>query len=104
MYEGKIPFDQHGRPVPYVVGHIDKYNWRPNWRFEAHLQFQRIERGRSAAHAVYADSYDLSWEAQMFLSDLTDVICQGLAPVSLHGTFEYVKRGQNYGIKLIDIA
>lgn len=100
MFEGKIPFDQHGSPVPYIVGHVSNYVWENNAAFHATLIFQRFERGRSAAHAVYAKADDASWEATMFMTDLAAVIERGLAPKQLKGTFEHVKRGQNYGVKM----
>ena len=107
MYEGKIPFDQHGSPVPYVRGLAcpddvvpdARYIWEENKPFRAVLKFQRFHRGSSAAHAIYAKADDLSWEVTMFLSDLEDVIDCGLAPLMLQGRFIHVKRGQNYGVK-----
>lgn len=104
MYEGKIPFDEHASPVPYVVGKVTNYQWMENLPFSAILDFVRFERGHSAAHAIYARADDPSWEALMFLTDLEAVIERGLAPLRLKGTFEFVKRGQNYGIKLAHIT
>lgn len=104
MYEGQIPFDQQGSPVPYTPQRDECYIWEDNVPFKATLVFERFERGRSAAHAIYAKGDDPSWKVTMFLSDLEDVIAKGFAPLYLTGHFEYVKRGQNYGVKLIDIA
>lgn len=104
MYEGKIPHDQHGSPVPYCMYGEDRYVWEENKPFRAVLEFQRFERGRSAAHAIYAKADDPSWEVTMFLSDLEDVIARGFAPLRLTGRFEHVKRGQNYGVKLLLIG
>lgn len=103
MYEGKIPFDQQGNPVPYAAGRASLV-WEDNALFTATLVFKRFERGRSAAHAIYVKYDDPSWEVTMFLSELEDVIASAFVPLHLTGTFEYVKRGQNYGVKLIDIA
>lgn len=104
MYEGKIPFDQHGSPIPYCRFGEDRYVWEDNVPFKATLVFKRFERGRSAAHAIYVKYDDPSWEVTMFLSDLEDVIASAFVPLHLTGHFEFVKRGQNYGVKLIDIA
>lgn len=104
MYEGKIPFDHHGRPVPFIRQRVECYIWEDNAPFTASLAFKRFERGRSAAHAIYVKDDDPSWEVTMFLSDLEDVIASAFVPLHLTGHFEYVKRGQNYGVKLIDIA
>jgi hypothetical protein len=100
MYAGKIPFDQHGNPVPFIQRRVEYYVWEDNATFHTSLDFVRFERGRSAAHAIYAKADDPTWEVTMFLSDLEDVVIRGLAPLRLTGTFEYVKRGQNYGVKL----
>lgn len=99
MYEGKIPFDQHGSPVPYTPQRAACYVWEENKPFRATLKFQRFERGRSAAHAIYAKADNPSWQVTMFLSDLEDVIARGEAPFLLTGRWEFVKRGQNYGVK-----
>lgn len=104
MYEGKIPFDQHGSPVPFIQRRVESYVWEENKPFYATLEFKRFERGRSAAHAIYAKADDPSWEVTMFLSDLEDVIVRGFAPLRLSGRFAFVKRGQNYGIKLLLIG
>ncbi len=105
MYEGKIPFDQHGSPVPYCShGAENSYVWEANKPFKTTLVFKGFVRGRSAAHAVYAKVDDPQWAVTIFLSDLKDVIAAGFTPLYLGGHFEFVKRGQNYGVKLIDIA
>lgn len=108
MYEGKIPFDQHGNPVPYAIGGpenqstLSKFVWKDNKVFRATLTFERFERGFSAAHAIYVKADDPSWQVTMFLSDLKDVIKAGRSPLSLRGDYVFVKRGTNYGIQLID--
>jgi hypothetical protein len=109
MYEGKIPFDMYGTPIPYVWGkwhaeHNRKYVWEDNEVFEAKLKFKRFQRGRSAAHAIYTKVDDESWEVTMFMTDLKDVIDKGFAPLYLTGRFEYVKRGTNFGVKLVEIS
>lgn len=105
MYSGKIPFDQHGSPIPYCpycLHEDSRYVWRDNEPFEATLTFQRFERGRSAAHAIYAKADDPTWQATMFLSDVQTLIENDAALLHLRGTFVFVKRGQNYGIQLIE--
>lgn len=109
MYEGKIPFDMYGTPVPYVWGRQDaehnrKYVWEDNEVFEASLKFKGFQRGRSAAHAIYTKADDESWEVTMFMTDLKDVINAGLAPLYLSGRFKYVKRGTNFGVKLVEVT
>jgi hypothetical protein len=121
-YEGEIPFDQHGNPLPYVgkrfvkekdlgTGEVEgcyeecgpRWNqeviWAPNAEFDARLKFVRFERGRSAAHAVYRDAGDESWECQMFLTDLEELILAGLDLSDIWGVWEHCKRGTNYGVR-----
>lgn len=110
MYEGKIPFDQHGAPIPYVMGRTrgpyaeldSRYIWEDNKPFRAVLEFKRFERGRSAAHAIYVKADDQSWEATMFLTDFEAIVKRGLPLLLVTGEFEHVKRGTNYGVKLIE--
>lgn len=104
MYEGKIPFDQHDCPVPFIQRRVENYVWKDNEPFRATLKFERFERGRSAAHAIYVKADDPSWQVTMFLSDLGDVIERGEAPFLLTGRWQFVKRGQNYGIKKLLIG
>lgn len=99
-YEGKIPFDQHGNPVPFAPN-ADAVVWKDNEPFRATLIFKGFQRGRSAAHAIYAKDDDPTWEVAMFLSDLKTVIELGCKPQRIQGRFAFVKRGQNYGIKLL---
>lgn len=111
MYQGKIPFDQHGNPVPYCYGRTrgpgaeldSRYVWEDNAEFAATLTFKRFARGRSAAHAIYAKDDDPTWEAVMFLTDFQALVERGLAPMHLSGRFVHVKRGANYGIQLIGL-
>lgn len=104
MYEGQIPFDQRGNPVPFIQRRVESYVWKDNEPFRAVLEFKRFERGFTAAHAIYAKADDPSWEVTMFLSDLEGVIARGFAPLRLTGRFAFVKRGQNYGVKLLLIG
>lgn len=98
MYKGQIPFDQQDRPVAYPGGRASLV-WKDNRPFTATLEFKRFERGRSAAHAIYAKQDDQRWEVTMFLSDLEDLINHGKPLSYLFGYFIFVKRGQNYGVR-----
>jgi hypothetical protein len=103
MYEGKIPFNQHGNPVPYAAGRVSLI-WKDNEVFRATLEFKGFQRGRSAAYAIYTKADDPAWQVTMFLSDLGDVIERGEAPFLLTGHWIFVKHGQNYGIKKLLIG
>lgn len=104
----KVPFtsDAHwkgsGHLLPYT-GYDELtadplIEWRDNKQFRAILFFQNFQRGRSAAHALWADQSGHQY--QMFLADLGDLISG--SEMSNGRTYEldwYVrKRGMNYGI------
>lgn len=73
--------------------------WRPNKPFESTLYYDRFLHGRSSAKFCYRDAEgEKYW---MFMTDMDDVIRKGVCPLELRGTFEYVKRGMNYGIKML---
>lgn len=99
-YEGPIPYDQYGNPLPYVW-QSDRVVWYPNTPFHATLLFQRFERGRSSVKAIYRQADDESWEAGMFLSEFESLVSAGHRPYRIAGEFDFVKRGSNYGLHLI---
>jgi hypothetical protein len=71
--------------------------------FKAHLTYTGCGRGRSAIH-FYFEDLETRIKYQMFLTDMDDVISRGLAPLSLRGTWEVVKRGSNYGVRMVEAA
>lgn len=73
--------------------------WKDNYEFTGTLEFDHFSRGRSAAHAIFKDPSD-DTEYTMFLTDLGDAI-PNMGGGFLIGTFTFVKRGQNYGIKFL---
>lgn len=109
MYEGPIPFDHRGQLVRYYgcstkgpSAHLDSdYTWEDNKPFHTTLAFKEFERGRSSVNAIFEDKgAPVNIEVPMFLTDFEDVVVRGLSPLQLKGTFEYVKRGSNYGVKM----
>lgn len=74
--------------------------WRPNKPFECTLQYEGFSRGRSSAGFAFKDQDGHSY--WMFMTDMDDLIRAGARPLEVRGTFEFVKRGQNYGIKFLE--
>lgn len=95
----KIPFLK-GVPQVYVHPHVTSgVDWRENTPFVASLVFDRFTRGRSAARAVFRhETTGVPYE--MFLTDLEDAMTY-MTEGKLHGRFEFVKRGSNYGVQLL---
>lgn len=75
--------------------------WKPADDFEAILVVWQQERGQSAARVIFTE-----WETgtvyRMFLGDFVDMVKneEPLKPGIYTGTWEFVKRGSNYGIKI----
>lgn len=101
MYKGKIPFDSEDNLLSYIYGPIEKHgNIKDNFTFSAHLKFSHFTRGRSAAHAIFEDIHTHK-QYPIFLTDLAEILLtQKINCGTILNTFEFTKRGQNYGIKL----
>lgn len=100
-WDGKIPFSEFDdHPLDYDYG--NRY-YTPNEPFWKSVEFSSFERGRSAVRAVYIDTDNEDWHAIMFISDLEDLILAGVEMRRMKGTFAFVKRGANYGFKLLEL-
>lgn len=75
--------------------------WRPADDFDAVMTLKGAHRGRSAAHLLLNDQD--GHEYTMFLTDFVHAAKQGVhVGGKIAGRFEFVKRGQNYGIRLLE--
>jgi hypothetical protein len=75
--------------------------WRPVAEFMATLAYDGYSRGRSAAYTWWTDTRTGS-RYPMFMTDLDEVLSSGLMRgMVFTGRFTVVKRGRNYGIKLL---
>ena len=107
----KIPFDSEGNQLHYP----DTWKtivWQDNFEFVGPITVKDMRRGRSAAYFVVEISPFVSpeplkmkglAEGTMFMTDFLDAIRRnGAHPGGLvSGLFTFVKRGQNYGVKLV---
>lgn len=100
----KIPFNKKtGNMLDYTwvatgeeVGDV---TWKENYEFEATMEFTHFSRGRSSVKAHFNGPKGRDYE--MFLSDFEKLLKDGLFEKYITGTFTFVKRGANYGIKMI---
>lgn len=69
---------------------------KENFEFEGQLNYEYITRGRSAARAVYEDTYGNSYE--MFCSDFDDLVHQVGNVKSVLGKWSFRKQGRNVGL------
>lgn len=106
----QIPFDRDGNqqhyPECWYVGEYPNHkakgpDWRDNVPFADTLTFVGYSRGRSAAYFHFKRTDGT--KVCMFLTDIDDAI-QHLVRGELRGTFQFTKRGQNYGVQLVQAA
>lgn len=102
----EIPFDQSGNQLHYPDagwlpngGGEAPIDWRPNTAFTDTLVYEGYRRGRSAAYFEFHRVSDKT-KACMFLTDFDDV-ARLMVQGRLTSRWTFVKRGQNYGIKLV---
>jgi len=105
----QIPFDFEGNQLAYPDS---RYNpntrtwdtiWKDNYFFEATLTYDGFSRGRSAA------GFDLKDEEghlyYLMMSEMDRIMALGgWDGNKITGKWTFVKKGQNYGITLIERA
>lgn len=77
----------------------DSIVWKPNAQFNTTLFYEGFGRGRSSIKFEFRDSDGKRF--YMFATDLDAFIKQGIPINEVNGVFEFVKRGQNYGIRFV---
>ena len=105
----KIPWDKAGQPMSYEHGQFEidgngGYNrfgpeWRDNKPFNASLCYDGYGRGRSSAVIYFKDMKGTRYS--VFMSDF-DKIAPLMVGGVIEGTFEFVKKGSNYGLQLME--
>lgn len=94
-----VPLDADGNMVSYAT-YTAKLHSFPN--FVAPLQLRGVYRGRSAATIRWMDDSGRSYP--MFLTDLEHLLMNATVENGRTNMLEWkaVKRGQNYGIAMVD--
>ena len=104
MSKYQIPFDENGNqlsyPATWMNGYCNKdYEFKDNFEFEDSICFVKFQRGRSSTiakfHRLNTNTYITA-----FISDMKDLITN-MKYGQIDGRFTFVKKGQNYGFKLI---
>lgn len=103
----KIPF-KDGRPCKWVKDVHDEK--RDNYEFDECLEIYGFVRGRSSAVMIlrpandHGKDFDYASSAyyQVFLTDSKEVI-QNMMHGIIYGKWTFVKRGENFGIKLVKV-
>lgn len=96
----QIPFDKDGNQLAYPETWRG-LEWRDNTPFNDVLTYEGYGRGRSSATLKFKTS--LGMRVEFFMSDFDDVVPHMKNGV-IRGRFEFVKKGQNYGCKLLEVA
>lgn len=100
-----IPFDVNGNQQHYPLGAwggtpcvFQEPVWRDNFVFADLLTYKDYRRGRSAAYFQFTRQDGTT--VCMFLTDMEKAIPYMVRGV-LQGRFTFIKRGQNYGVQLV---
>ena len=92
----KIPFDKHGNQLHYPDFRL--HHWEDNFEFPGPVRVTGYARGCSAAY--FEGRVESGRSLIIFLTDFEEMLPH-LAGGSANGRFTFVKRGQNYGVKMI---
>ena len=109
--EYQIPFDPEGNQLHFPDS-WKAITWQDNFEFQGPIKVTEMRRGRSAAYFVVEMSPFVSpdplaiqgWaKGTMFMTDFLEAVLRNGANVGglIPGLFTFVKRGQNYGVKLV---
>ena len=95
----QVPFDTKGNQMHHPNDSFDFKEYRDNYEFFTTLTFMHFCRGCSAAYAVFVSVSGM--RCSVFLKDFEEIIPY-LKSGSITGNFTFVKRGQNFGVKLVN--
>jgi hypothetical protein len=92
-----IPF-LDGVPQHYPESWHKNMEWRDNKPFHATFNYTGYGRGRSSATIHFCD--DAGVEYEMFMTHF-DKIARNMCYGTISGYWDFIKCGQNYGVKYI---
>lgn len=106
----KIPFDpKTGNQLPYASPeenegygygtYVRNVEWRENVKWEDDLKLDTYGRGRSSAVFLFT-SMETGSQYTAFMTDSLEIF-QHSVKGKISGTFTCVKRGANYGVRLV---
>jgi len=96
----EIPFDRNGNPLSYD-DRLKVHDYRANYEFVTTMRVVDMSRGRSAANFTLKDEKGI--EYNMFMKDMLYLIQNCIIDKGVvSGKWTFVKRGNNYGIMLIE--
>lgn len=107
----QAPFDASGNLLHYPITRYrfdrdtgERTSEGPEWRevvpFAKTLKYKTYARGYSAAYFIWEDADGHTYP--MFLTDLDTLLKHGYTSSAIMGLWIVCKRGQNYGIRLVN--
>ena len=102
MWDKRAPYDSNGNLMHYAASFgfgRNAFIWRPVEEFKASMEYLGYSRGRSAAYMKFVDR-DSQSKYPMFLVEF-DKIVRKLRFGKINGVWTVRKRGQNFGIELV---
>lgn len=100
--EWKAPFTKDGSLLHYCDSYYNQNEiiWKDsNYTFDAVLEFNGYQRGRSAAYFMFKHK-ETGATYSMFLTDMDDLLKHSIIAMGMIGSrWGVVKRGSNYGIQ-----
>jgi len=94
----RIPFDVNGNQLDYPGWNT--HEWRDNHEFVDTITFAGVY-GRGRSSVTFELTRAGGSKVMAFVSDFTDMVPL-MVGGSLYGRFTFVKKGQNYGVKLLE--
>jgi hypothetical protein len=99
-HESRKEFDDNVASGKYIE--INSITWKENHEFTDTLEIVGFSRGRSAANFNFKSTTN-GMEYNTFMTDVLSIISKSVIDHGVvTGTWTFVKRGANYGIKLVD--
>lgn len=100
-YEAKVKEIQDRKDSGRYI-EVDETIWKENFEFEDTLIITGMSRGRSAANFNLQSTID-SKNYNLFMTDIVDLIRKvTITNGKIKGRWTFVKRGSNYGVKLLE--
>lgn len=99
MTKGKYQIPFRGDFLMHYPGYYDDIVWKDNYEFSDILEYVEYGKGRSSTVFYFKSKTD-GKSYSMFVSDFDSIVNNMMNGV-IEGKFTFVKKGQNYGLKMI---
>lgn len=94
----QVPFNEDGTPWYWNTLKGIPHHYEDPFEFDAVMNIDTFKRGNSSTKMILRDENNVYYE--VFVSDMKEIIIN-MEHGIISGRFKYVKKGQDYGIKLV---